>query len=170
MSTSNTLRKAASIQEKIDRLRGQLTGLLNKARGEIALNAKEDLAVSAHLNRRRKMLKVAHQKIRTGNESSRAGSALKINHRAKASAPVKTKRRSPLAGQKRAASPTGPLSPAVVKVLRSKGKAMNVREILDGLFANGYKFNSPEPKKNLAARIYRLKGVKQISAGMFGLA
>lgn len=77
---------------------------------------------------------------------------------------------SPLKGRKRASSPSGPLAPAVVKILKSKRQAMNVRHILDELVANGYKFNSPEPKKNLAARIYRLKGVKQVGEGLFGLA
>ena len=47
---------------------------------------------------------------------------------------------------------------------------MSVREILDGLTSSGYKFNSPEPKKNLAARVYRLSGVKQVAAGLFNLA
>ena len=80
------------------------------------------------------------------------------------------KRQSPLKGVKRATSPSGPLAPAVVKVLESKKQPMNVRDILDGLLANGYHFNSPEPKKNLAARIYRLNGVKQVSAGLFAVA
>lgn len=62
---------------------------------------------------------------------------------------------------------SGPLAPAVVRVLRSRGSPMGVSEILDGLLANGYKFNSPEPKKNLFARIYRLKGVKQVAPGRF---
>jgi hypothetical protein len=44
---------------------------------------------------------------------------------------------------------------------------MNVSEILAGLMSNGYKFASPEPKKNLFARIYRLKGVKQVGPGKF---
>ena len=83
---------------------------------------------------------------------------------------LKAKRRSPLAGHKRASSPSGPLAPAVVKVLEQKNKPMNVREILDHLTATGYTFNTPEPKKNLAARIYRLKGVKQVSAGLFAKA
>ncbi len=42
---------------------------------------------------------------------------------------------------------------------------MSVSEILEGLTANGYKFASREPKKNLFARIYRLKGVKQVGPG-----
>jgi hypothetical protein len=68
---------------------------------------------------------------------------------------------------RRSTSPTGPLAPAVVKVLKSKGSPMGVSDILNGLMSNGYKFNSPEPKKNLFARIYRLKGVKQVGPGKF---
>ena len=44
---------------------------------------------------------------------------------------------------------------------------MSVSEILEGLNTNGYKFTSPEPKKNLFARIYRLKGVRQVGPGKF---
>ena len=68
---------------------------------------------------------------------------------------------------RRSTSPTGPLAPAVVKVLKSRNTPMSVSEILDGLLSNGYKFASPEPKKNLFARIYRLKGVKQVGPGKF---
>jgi hypothetical protein len=68
---------------------------------------------------------------------------------------------------RRSTSPTGPLAPAVVKVLKTRNSPMSVSEILDGLLANGYKFASPEPKKNLFARIYRLKGVKQVGPGKF---
>ena len=68
---------------------------------------------------------------------------------------------------RRSTSPTGPLAPAVVEVLKSRNSPMSVSEILDGLLSNGYKFASPEPKKNLFARIYRLKGVKQVGPGKF---
>ena len=68
---------------------------------------------------------------------------------------------------RRSTSPTGPLAPAVVQVLKSKNSPMSVSEILDGLLSDGYKFASPEPKKNLFARIYRLKGVKQVGPGKF---
>jgi hypothetical protein len=68
---------------------------------------------------------------------------------------------------RRSTSPSGPLAPAVVKVLKSRNSPMSVAEILDGLLSNGYKFASPEPKKNLFARIYRLKGVKQVGPGRF---
>lgn len=68
---------------------------------------------------------------------------------------------------RRSTSPSGPLAPAVVRVLKAKGSSMGVSDILAGLLANGYKFSSPEPKKNLFARIYRLKGVKQVGPGKF---
>ena len=68
---------------------------------------------------------------------------------------------------RRSTSPTGPLAPAVVQVLKSKDSPMSVSEILDGLMSNGYKFASPEPKKNLFARIYRLKGVAKVGPGKF---
>ena len=88
-------------------------------------------------------------------------------HQSTAQRGSKNKSRSPLAGRKRAASPSGPLAPAVVKVLERRNKPMSVREILDQLLATGYQFNAPDPKKNLAARIYRLKGVRQVSPGLF---
>jgi len=47
---------------------------------------------------------------------------------------------------------------------------MSVADILEGLFSNGYKFASPEPKKNLFARIYRLNGVKKVGPGKFAVA
>jgi hypothetical protein len=62
---------------------------------------------------------------------------------------------------------SGPLAPAVVKVLQSAKAPMSVGEILNGLRLNGYKFASSEPKKNLFARIYRLKGVKKVGPGKF---
>lgn len=62
---------------------------------------------------------------------------------------------------------SGPLAPAVVKVLQSAKTPMSVGEIFDGLRLNGYKFASSEPKKNLFARIYRLKGVKKVGPGKF---
>ena len=44
---------------------------------------------------------------------------------------------------------------------------MSVAEIVEGLMASGYQYPSREPKKNLGARIYRLKGVKQVGPGRF---
>jgi hypothetical protein len=64
-------------------------------------------------------------------------------------------------------SPSGPLAPAVVQVLKAKRTPMGVAEILEGLRTNGYQYPSADPKKNLSARIYRLKGVKQVGPGQF---
>jgi hypothetical protein len=89
---------------------------------------------------------------------SQASTAVVTQGRGKRVAPVRGRGR-------RSTSPTGPLAPAVVQVLKSKSSPMSVSEILDGLLSNGYKFASP--KKNLFARIYRLKGVKQVGPGKF---
>jgi hypothetical protein len=58
----------------------------------------------------------------------------------------------------------------VVQVLQAKGTPMSVPEILEGLRASGYQYPSADPKKNLFARIYRLKGVKQVGSGRFAAA
>ena len=68
---------------------------------------------------------------------------------------------------RRRGSSSGPLAPAVVTVLKAKGAPMSVAEILQGLRANGYRYAATNPKKNLGARIYRLKGVKQVGPGQF---
>ena len=166
MSISKSLLRAVKLQERIEELRDQLTTLLDQARAEIASTPVEEIAVSPQRGRP-KMLKIARGKRVAPPQIA---AAKKIDGRTKAARAGKRAGRSPLAGQKRASSPSGPLSPAVVKVLQVKKQPMNVRDILSGLLANGYKFNSAEPKKNLAARIYRLKGVKQVSSGLFGLA
>jgi hypothetical protein len=70
----------------------------------------------------------------------------------------------------RVAPSSGPLAPAVVRVLKSHGAPMRVSDILKGLLSSGYKFTSLEHKKNLFARIYRLKGVKQVGPGKFTAA
>ena len=162
MPISSTLRRASRIQEKIETLRGQLAGLLDKARTELMSDYAEENFRSPDRGARQKP-------VWQGNRV-RSVRGRKTDGRAKASHGLKARHRSPLAGRKRAASPSGPLAPAVVRVLTQKNKPMNVRDILTQLLANGYVFNSSEPKKNLAARIYRLKGVKQVSTGLFAKA
>jgi hypothetical protein len=44
-----------------------------------------------------------------------------------------------------------------VQVLKAKGAPMGVAEILEGLLANRLPIPARDPKKNLGARIYRLK-------------
>ncbi len=165
MAITTSLRRAAKLQEKIEGLRHQLSSLLDKVRAELVSTPTEEISVAP---RRRKVSK----KSTAGHRAAAAAVArgrkpAKPDGRSKAARALKAGRRSPLKGVKRSTSPSGPLAPAVVQVLKSKKQAMNVRDILDGLLADGYHFNSPEPKKNLAARIYRLKGVRQVSAGLF---
>jgi len=136
--TSSTLRKAAEIQERIERLQSELDQVL-EVKAEFS-----PVVAPAPVVRR------ANRSTR----ARRAGSAA-LNGRGRG---------------RRSTSPTGPLAPAVVRVLKSRSGPMGVSEILEGLLKNGYKFNSPEPKKNLFARIYRLKGVRQVGPGQFTAA
>ncbi len=168
MSISSSLRRAAKLQEKIDGLREQLAGLLDKARAELASAPSEEMTITARRGRPKMKKAVAGRGAAALKVPvARGRKPARIDSRSKAGRAFKTRRQSPLKGVKRATSPSGPLAPAVVKVLESKKQPMNVRDILSGLLANGYHFNSSEPKKNLAARIYRLNGVKQVSAGLF---
>jgi len=134
--SSASLRKAADIQERIERLESELEQLLQ---GETAAKpVTPSLAPTPRLTRR--------------GRRARTTKAVALNGRGRG---------------RRSTSPSGPLAPAVVRVLKSRGAPMGVSDILDGLMSNGYKFNSPEPKKNLFARIYRLKGVRQVGPGRF---
>jgi hypothetical protein len=135
--SSSTLRKAAEIQERIERLREELGSLLQTS---VKASSTPVVAVAA---------------------AARSVASRGRGRRATAVAPSGKSR------GRRSTSATGPLAPAVVQVLKSKESPMSVSEILDGLMSNGYKFASPEPKKNLFARIYRLKGVKQVGPGRF---
>ena len=175
MSITNSLRRAAKLQEKIEGLRAQLTQLLDRARSEVASSAAEEIALPLRRPGRPKMFKSngrrqAGKPEPAGTKRQTAKTAVRAPKTTVVARGGKRRKRSPLFGVKRAASPTGPLAPAVVAVLKTKNKPMNVGDILSGLTANGYQFNSAEPKKNLAARIYRLKGVRQASAGLFALA
>jgi hypothetical protein len=134
--SSSSLRKAAEIQERIERLQEELGRLLPT--GGEANSAPVVVAPATRVVARRGRGRKAVAAASVGRSKGR-----------------------------RSTSPTGPLAPAVVQVLQSKEMPMNVSEILEGLMSNGYKFASPEPKKNLFARIYRLKGVKQVGPGKF---
>jgi hypothetical protein len=128
------LRKAAEIQENIEKLQADLDALLENGTESVPSSSDSEAAMDTGRKRGRKPR----------------------------SSPPMAKGRG-----RRSTSPTGPLAPAVVNVLKSKGSPMTVSEILDSLLSSGYKFTSPEPKKNLFARIYRLKGVKQVGPGRF---
>ena len=194
MSISVSLQKAIKLQEKIDEMRKQLADLLGKARQELA-SAPAQTAKAAPVRRDKrgaaKKTPATQKAVASGSRpqpteeeavpkkgrSRRAKvaaarkppAASKPKARTKSKSKSKSKGRKSLAGQKRAASPSGPLAPAVVKVLEENGEPMRVADILDGLLKNGYAFNSSEPKKNLAARIYRLSGVRQVEPGLFSM-
>ena len=135
--SSSTLRQAADLQERIEQLQQELNALLQQM-GEAADGAAR---------------RPEGQKQPVTAPAERRGKA--------ATTP-------PARGRgRRRGSPSGPLAPAVVQVLKAKGAPMAVAEILAGLRANGYRYAAADPKKNLGARIYRLKGVKQVGPGQF---
>ena len=168
MSITHSLRQAAKLQERIEGLREQLASVLDKARSELASTPAEEITVTPRPGRpKMKKSTVGRRTLAPKIPATRGRKPAQAAGRPQVARVTKGRRQSPLKGVKRASSPSGPLAPAVVKVLATKKQPMNVRDILDGLLASGYHFNSAEPKKNLAARIYRLNGVKQVSAGLF---
>jgi hypothetical protein len=137
--SSATLRRAAEIQEHIERLQSELDRVLQGDEAPKPAPASAPVAVAA-------------PKLTRRGARGRTTRSAALNGRGRG---------------RRSTSPSGPLAPAVVRVLKSRGAPMGVSDILDGLLSSGYKFNSPEPKKNLFARIYRLKGVRQVGPGRF---
>ena len=168
MSISTTLRKAAQLQDKIEQLRGQLTALLVQARAEVDHAPAVSSEAGGAFSRRPAKQKRARARTLPTRRSSVGGAGYGSIASSPSTHPMRRRRgTSPLKGKKRNASPSGPLAPAVVKVLTAKGEPMHVRDILEGLKLANYQFTSTEPKKNLAARIYRLKGVRQVGEGLF---
>jgi hypothetical protein len=74
---------------------------------------------------------------------------------------------SPLAGRPRPRSASGPLAPAVVKVLRRYNRPMKVTEILIGLEQDGYQWTAKNPKQTLYVRIGKLAGVSKMGDGLY---
>ena len=174
MSIRTTLRKAAQLQDKIEQLRGQLTALLVQAHAEVDHAPELFPAVAGSSGRRPPKRKRARAVSAGASSTRRGGTGMGDRFAQGIAAPAvgrgsgrRRRGTSPLKGKKRNASPSGPLAPAVVKVLATKGEPMHVRDILEGLKMANYQFTSSEPKKNLAARIYRLKGVRQVGEGLF---
>jgi hypothetical protein len=149
--SSSTLRKAAEVQERIEQLESELNRLLETG------NSEDSGSRAGSAAERGQQTKPGEPSGVRGRRGGRPGVA----------AATGTTSANGRSRGRRSTSPSGPLAPAVVKVLKSRSNPMSVAEILDGLNANGYKFTSPEPKKNLFARIYRLKGVRQVGPGRF---
>jgi len=145
--TTSTLRRALDLQERIENLQRELTGILGK---NISLSGFASETVSVAGPRRR-----GSKPGRPAKKTAKRG-------------PGK-KRTSPFKGRKRPASPSGPLAPAVHKVMKRVGAPMNVDAILQGLKQDKYVWRVSEPKKNLAARVYTMPGLKKVGAGTFAL-
>ena len=143
---TSTLRRALELQERSEGLQRELSRLLGK---NVSLSGlvSESLSVSGP---------------RRGRKPGRPAKKAAIPGRRK-------KRTSPFKGKKRPSSPSGPLAPAVHKVMKRAGGPMNVDAILQGLKQDKYVWKVSNPKANLAARVYTMPGVKKTGPGMFAL-
>src|SRR5919201_6434671 len=117
--SSSTLRKAADLQERIEQLQHELDALLQQT-GEATDGAAR---------------RPEGQKQPVTPPAERRGKAAAV-------APAARGR-----GRRRG-SPSGPLAPTVVQVLKAKGRPLRVAEIVDALRTSGYKYPSADPKKN----------------------
>lgn len=151
---TSTLRRALDLQEKIEYLQKELTGLLGKGAAMVSATIAE----------------VTSAPRRRGRKPGRKAAAAKAPAKATPKKAAAKKRKSPFRGKKRPASPSGPLAPAVHKVMKRAGGPVNVDAVLQGLKQDKYVWNVTDPKKNLAARIYTMPGVKKVGPGMFALA
>jgi len=149
MISSESLKRALDVQQQIEKLQSELEGILGGSAKPVRAAATPVAAP------------VAAPKAANAPKAPKALKAPK--------AKIQSLRRPPFAGQKRPASPSGPLGPAVVKIIKRAGKPIGVAEIYAGLMADKYAFTSSDPKKNLNARVYRLPGVKPLGAGKFTL-
>jgi hypothetical protein len=147
---TTTLRRALDLQERIEGLQRELSRLLGK-NSSLAGFVSEAVTLAGPRPRGRK----------PGRKSGRPAK--------KAAKRGRKKRSSPLKGKKRPSSPSGPLAPAVHKVLKRAGGPLNVDAILQGLKQDKYVWRVANPKANLAARVYTMPGVKKTGPGMFAL-
>jgi hypothetical protein len=157
---TSTLRRALDLQERIEGLQRELSRLLGK---NVSLSGLVGGTVSVSGPRRgRKPGRPAKKAAKSGRKPGRPAK--------KAAKPGRRKKRtSPFKGKKRPSSPSGPLAPAVHKVMKRAGGPMNVDAVLQGLKQDKYVWKVSNPKANLAARIYTMPGVKKTGPGMFAL-
>ena len=149
-----TLRRALDLQERIEDLQRELQGLLGK---NSSLAGFVSRTAAGPRRRGRKPGRPAKRGRKPGRPAKKA---VKRGRK---------KRTSPFKGRKRPSSPSGPLAPAVHKVLKRAGGPMNVDAILQGLKQDKYVWKVSNPKANLAARVYTMPGVKKTGPGMFAL-
>lgn len=160
LSTS-ALRRALELQIKIESMQHELSRILG---GKVSLAGVGE-AAGAHVSSARRVgrPKGSGRKRKAGRPSvaSQSPKPAKVGRR--------KRRVSPLKGKKRSASPSGPLGDAVSKVMKRAGHPLSVNAVLEELKNDKYVWNVADPKKNLSARIYKLKGIRKVSPGLFDL-
>ena len=144
---SITLKKAMKIAAKIERLQQKLHELLGAT---LQLPPATETMKS-------QLLEVAKTPRRRGRPPG-SGKKLALDG---------TRSPSKLAGRPRPASPSGPLAPAVVKVLERYGRPMKVNEILIGLEHDNYIWTAKNPRQTLYVRIGKLAGVRKSEEGLY---
>jgi hypothetical protein len=164
LSTS-TLRRALDLQEKIEGLQRELSRLLGK-NVSLAGLVSETVSIAGP---RRRGRKPGRKPGRTAKKAAKRGPKPGRPAKKVAKRGGKKKRTSPFKGKKRPSSPSGPLAPAVQKVMKRAGGPMNVDAILQGLKQDKYVWKVSNPKANLAARVYTMPGLKKTGPGMFAL-
>ena len=79
------------------------------------------------------------------------------------------RKRSSSRPRKKASPGKGTLTPAVQQVLAETKGPVKAAAIYEALLAKGYKFTSPEPRKILGIRLYKMVGVQPVGNGLFRL-
>ena len=144
---SVTLKKAMKIASKIERLQQKLHELLGDTLElpPATVIIKNQLLEAARTPRRRGRPPGSGRKLSADGTPST----------------------SKLAGRPRPASPSGPLAPAVVRVLHRYSRPMKVTEILIGLEQDNYIWTAKNPKQTLYVRIGKLAGVNKTGEGLY---
>lgn len=154
MFNTATLRRALELQERIEGLQRELARLLGKNASLAGLVGETASTTGPRRRGRKPGRKPGRKAGRPAKKAAKRG---------------RKKRISPLKGKKRPSSPSGPLAPAVHKVMKRAGGPMNVDAILQGLKQDKYVWKVSNPKANLSARVYTMPGVKKTGPGMFAL-
>ncbi len=160
---TSTLRRALDLQERIEGLQRELSRLLGK-NVSLAGLVSETASTSGPRRGRKPGRKPGSPAKKAGKRGPKPGRPAK-----KVAKSGRKTRTSPFKGKKRPSSPSGPLAPAVHKVMKRAGGPMNVDAILQGLKQDKYVWKVSNPKANLAARVYTMPGVKKVGPGMFVL-
>jgi len=151
---TSTLRRALDLQERIEDLQRELQSLLGKNSSLAGFVSRTAVGPRRRGRKPGRPAKRGRKPGRPAKKTAKRG---------------RKKRTSPFKGRKRPSSPSGPLAPAVHKVLKRAGGPMNVDAILQGLKQDKYVWKVFNPKANLAARVYTMPGVKKTGPGMFAL-